>query len=761
METDLYLPAATLSLLPGDKHLQTDSEGVFVFEDIPRGNYMLSVQYVGYKEFTMNMELRSDTVLDIRLQPYSYTLSEVVVHARGSTRDLQHSLPVEDLSRAYLMQYNSTNFVKTLASVPGVSSMDIGAGFSKPVIRGLGFNRVAVVDKGIVQQNQQWGADHGLEIDQYDVDNVRIHKGPMSLYMGSDAIGGVIEILPVTVPQTDAFWGDATLIAKSNNDLLGASVMSSWKRKNWFVRGRVTAQQYGDYRIPADTITYLTWKMPVYGRRMKNTAGREYNTSISVNHNDGKSDSWLHVSNIYGKNGFFPGSHGIPVLSRLEPDASVRNVEFPYSSSNHLKLIGNTTIQVANAKLLVDLGFQQNRRREMAQFHTHYTNQQPPEVNPDLELSFRLNTYSGNMRFIWDEHTNWTKTVGISSEYQHNRVGGYSYLLPDFTRLSAGAFWVNTIRLNSRLSLSGGLRYDVGRVDIEGFYDPVLEEYLQLQQYPEQEVAFYAQRAEDMHKTFGDFSGSVGFIYIPDSYHTLKMNIGKSFRYPSANELASNGVHHGAFRHEKGNSSLLSEQGYQLDMDYEYTARKWSLSMQSFATYFSNYIFLEPTGTWSILPHTGQIYEYRQEKAWMAGGELTARYAFDSKWSISSDLEYVHTLNVTDGYPLPFSPPTVITTDLSYSGIGRKALVSYILRLENQWVFAQNRIAKNEEKTPGTLLWNLSANMHWNIGRMRFIADFQVQNLLNTAFLNHLSFYRKLNAPEPGRNIQLILKIPF
>ena len=107
-------------------------------------------------------------------------LSEVIVEAKAqlSNNNIIMPVTVETIGKNFFIRKNSGNFAKTLTTIPGMSSMDIGTGFSKPVIRGLGFNRVAVVDKGIVQQSQQWGADHGLEIDQYDVDNVSIHKGP-------------------------------------------------------------------------------------------------------------------------------------------------------------------------------------------------------------------------------------------------------------------------------------------------------------------------------------------------------------------------------------------------------------------------------------------------------------------------------------------------------------------------------------------------------------------------------------------------------
>ena len=98
------------------------------------------------------------------------------------------------------------------------------------------------------------------------------------------------------------------------------------------------------------------------------------------------------MSDVYVKNGFFPGSHGIPDLSRLRDDGSYRNIEMPYSSVNHFKAISNTALSFDKGKLMIDVGFQQNDRRELSKFHTHYSDQPLPEKNPDLELSFLLNT---------------------------------------------------------------------------------------------------------------------------------------------------------------------------------------------------------------------------------------------------------------------------------------------------------------------------------------------------------------------------------
>ena len=695
-------------------------------------------------------------------QKLSESLSELTVEASSSIPRPEIAIPIatETIGKSFFLKNNSTNFVKTLTEIPGIESMDIGAGFSKPVIRGLGFNRVAVVDRGIVQQNQQWGADHGLEIDQYDVDNVLIHKGPLSLRYGSDAIGGVIEIIPTTAPKNDMLWGDLTLIGKTNNSLLGVSIAANWKKKQWFIKGRFTEQHFSDYRIPTDTVTYLTWKMPTYGGRMKNTAGIERNLSLGANYKSKRFESWINISDVYAKNGFFPGAHGIPDLNRLLPDGSYRDIDMPYSTANHLKVISNNIFLFSKYKMLVDLGYQQNLRREISEFHTHYSNQKLPEIEPNKELEFLLHTATANLRFVLGENSRWVNMFGLASEYQKNTTGGYSFLLPDFSRLSSGAYWITTWKACSHIALSAGLRYDFGNINIKGYYDNTLAEYLVGAGYSMDETEMYAQRAENINRWFGDFSGSIGISHTTFR-HSWRINIGKSFRYPSANELASNGVHHGAFRHEKGYPHLRPEKSYQLDAGYEFKTKHLKFSFSPYASYFANYIYLDPSGEWSILPHTGQIYQYKQAKVFMAGSEITATYRFLKGFSAELSGEYLYNLNLTDGYPLPFSVPAKLRFSTEYYSSTNWCLKSYNLKIGFDYVFAQNRIARNEETTPDAFLLNISANGYWSIGRFSFSTDLQIQNIFDVAYLNHLSFYRKLNAPEPGRNIQLIIKIPF
>ena len=237
--------------------------------------------------------------------------------------------------------------------------------------------------------------------------------------------------------------------------------------------------------------------------------------------------------------------------------------------------------------------------------------------------------------------------------------------------------------------------------------------------------------------------------------HLLKANIGNSFRLPGANELAANGVHHGTFRHEQGNPTLNSERGWQLDASYQHESKGMRMSLNPFINWFSNYIYLKPTGEWSVLPHTGQIYRYTENKAFFAGAELTFGVNLFARLDYSFAGEYVYTYNLDERTPLSFSPPPSMRNTLTW----RKDELQFFVELHS--IASQKRVAKNEDPTMGAHLINLGGNITLPIDKMMIEIGFSLQNLSDTKYYNHLSFYRKVEIPEPGRNLQLLIKIPF
>lgn len=687
----------------------------------------------------------------------SLLLPDVVVTESYQQRQAKKSaLAVDVVDQDFLRKHFTGNFMQAMENIPGVQAMDIGSGFSKPMIRGMGFNRIAVLENGIKQEGQQWGADHGLELDAFNIGTVNVLKGPSSLLYGSDAMGGVIAITSPPVPSVDMLFGDVTLLGKSVNGTLGGSFMLGIKKSFWYAQVRYSEQHFGDYRIPTDTIVYLTQKMPVYGRKLKNTAGIERNIGFFAQYQRQRYKANYSVSNVYQKTGFFPGAHGIPDVSRVEDDGDSRNMELPYSKVNHLKV--TTLQQYAWEKLVLsgDFGFQNNHREEWSVFHTHYGSQPVPEKAPEKELAFNLNTLSASVKVRFIGSSSWEHALGWDGQHQRNDISGYSFLLPEYYRSTTGLLWLTTYKPNNVISVSGGMRYDYGYIHISSHEDAYLADYLRKQGYDEEQVEHYKWNSHAVKKKFGDYSFSLGLVWTPSERHMVKANVGRSFRLPGANELAANGVHHGTFRHEQGDTNLKSEQGWQMDASYNLRYNGFSISISPFVSWFSNYIFLRPTGEWSVLPHAGQIYRYTGAEALFAGTEATIDIHFLRSFNYRISGEYVYTYNCDEHIPLSFSPPFSMRNTLTWQ---RKQVMLYA---EWQSIARQNRVDRNEDRTPGANLFHLGGSLNIPIrGNQAIEITLTARNIFNTRYYNHLSFYRKVEIPEPGRNFQLLIKIPF
>ncbi|MBQ1884368.1 MAG: TonB-dependent receptor plug domain-containing protein, partial [Bacteroidales bacterium] len=238
-------------------------------------------------------------------------LGTAVVKRAGTERVRNTAQTVETADRDYITRNMGGSLSESLENLPGVSSINIGSGQGKPVIRGLSFNRVAVIEDNIKHQAQQWGSDHGLEIDQYALQNAQIIKGASSLEYGSDAIGGVIRLSTARVPMQHSIMADAMLTAKSSNRYFGATAGVSGRSDKFFASIRITAQDYADFCVPKDFVNIYSYRINLNNGRLRNTAGREYDANASFGY---IANGWRHrviVSDVNSYSGFFANAHGL------------------------------------------------------------------------------------------------------------------------------------------------------------------------------------------------------------------------------------------------------------------------------------------------------------------------------------------------------------------------------------------------------------------------------------------------------------------
>ena len=130
-------------------------------------------------------------------------LNEVMVTGvTGDTKLKYATAPVSIVTPQELRATVSSNIIDAISHEPGVSQLTTGGSISKPIIRGLGYNRVVVISDGVRQEGQQWGDEHGVEVDGNSVGSIEILKGPASLMYGSDAMAGVVILhAPALLPE--------------------------------------------------------------------------------------------------------------------------------------------------------------------------------------------------------------------------------------------------------------------------------------------------------------------------------------------------------------------------------------------------------------------------------------------------------------------------------------------------------------------------------------------------------------------------------
>lgn len=326
---------------------------------------------------------------------------------------VENSQSVIYIDKDFISRNSTGTFSGALAALPGVNTMNVGVGIAKPMIRGMGFNRILVNNRGIKQEGQQWGADHGLEVNPFDVEEVEIIKGPASLLFGSDGLGGVINIKENDALPQNGNTIDISSSYQTNNRAISNSVAYKGRQDKWFYSARATHQDYGDYTVPSDEFTYAGFNLPIFDNRLKNTAGEELHFSGTLGYRTEKLSSSLRVSSFNQKAGIFTGAIGLPRAYNLRHNNDFRNIDVPRQENHHHTVTSNTTIALGEDRLEMDFGYQRNIREELSFPGAHGI--APELAGSNLALGLYLDTYTANVRYEINPNENHQVLFGGSS----------------------------------------------------------------------------------------------------------------------------------------------------------------------------------------------------------------------------------------------------------------------------------------------------------------------------------------------------------
>jgi iron complex outermembrane receptor protein len=712
----------------------------------------------GYEMRELDIDMQRDSFLLVYLHPTALELRETVIeHALISNSERSASVAVTTMNREEMLQSNPSSFAETLESIPGVTTNNVGVGIARPVIRGLAGTRIYVADMGLRQEGQQWGNDHGLELDQYGIERVEVIRGPATIVYGPDAMAGVIHILNDLWPEENGFKIDLLSGYKTNNNNFHNSFGIKGLKNNFYFNARISQKEYQDMRVPIDSFTYLTFNLPIYEGRLKNTAGLERNASLTLGYKTQRSKFWVRGSYYYLKQGLFSGAIGVPNAYGLGHENNFKDIELPSQRVGHFKLDAHHVVRLRkNTIWSTDMGYQRNDRLEQSLAHLHGVVLSSPS---DTAHRFVLETYQFRSTLKRTISAKSKLNLGTTGLYQQNTHQGFEFLLPNFTTLELGAYALLEHTINERLNLNFGLRTDYARVQTEEKRRDIIQ----------QGQLFNEQLSAASDRTFANWAAQLGFNYEITHHHILKFNLARAYRFPRAVELSMNGVHHGTFRHEIGNPDLTTETAYQFDLLYEYHTENSLLTITPFVNYYNNFIYLRPTGQFSPLPDAGQMFRYAQHDALLSGAEVMFQQALGKQFLITAKGQYVHAYNISLGRNLPFIPPLELSLEPEWKIGDVKFMKRTFFKPMINYVFAQNLVDINEKATPGFLLLNADLGFQIltgkSLGKFDFpqgvLVNLGIRNILNTPYLKHLSRYRLLEITEPGFNFMMTIRVPI
>ena len=658
----------------------------------------------------------------------------VVTGPTGAVKMQDMSMPAGVVDRNSLRMTPATNIVDAVAKLPGVSQVSTGSGISKPVIRGLGYNRVVVVADGVRQEGQQWGDEHGVEIDGNAVSSVEVLKGPASLLYGSDALAGVLKLNTDPVVPLGKMRVNVNTEYHSNSGLVNYSFNFGGNKQglSWNIR-------YGDKFAHA-------YKTPIDGY-VPNTQFRERALSGML----GVNKAWGHsrlIGSYFHQTPSIAEGERDPLTGKLEQpytDAKTYHHGLPYQQVYHYKAVLDNAFYLGEGRLNAVLAYQQNRRQEY---------EEPDEYG----LYLKLHTVNYNVHYVTRRlGEDWRITSGVSGMWQRSLNEGDEFLIPDYSLFDFGAFITTTANVG-RWALNGGLRFDNRHLDSRELMD-------------DGDVRFQAFK-----RNFNGFTASVGAVWHANEHLDLRANAARGFRAPNISELASNGVHEGSLRYEVGNRDLKPEFSLQFDLGAELTTFWLDAQLSLFSNRIDNYIFIHRTG--EVLDDEFMTYRYDSGDAQLLGGELALDIHPWHFLHLGTSFALVNAVQLhqpEESKYLPFTPAPRWQSDIKWEIVhDGRVLNNAFVSLGVDYNFKQDhyyRADNTETATPAYCLLNAAIGTDIMFKGQRVAClSLMGTNLTNKAYQSHLSRlkYAEVNPVtgrqgvlNMGRNIIVKLTIPL
>ncbi len=717
------LPGARVTVVELERSVLTGAGGRFALA-VPGGSYHLLVVLAGYRAVTREVTLPSQPVLITllhqegvaRLAPITVTASRTPMAARMAP------MVATDLSGEELQRHAGVSLAQAIDQIPGIRTLSTGAQIGKPMIRGLVGPRVLVLDDGLRLEDYSWSDEDGPSVDARLANRVEVVRGPASLMYGSDAIAGVVNVLPAPLPDAGGGPGFTRLrseiTAASNN--AEASALLGLRHAGGRLGTAVTliGRRAADLHTPAG--------------ELDNTGFTALNGEGAIGLHSANGATTLRLTRYGGE---------FKLLEAGGPGADSGGEGGPE------RKLADTRAQLRSNYVLGRL-----RLEGKAQWQHHWISEVSDEApapgggtmeGPVFDLA--LDTWSSDLLLHHTLGVRVSGTLGLSGLYQKNDTRGPVPLVPDARTAGAGLFLIERLELG-RLSLLGGLRGDVRRVSVDGNSD---------------------LRLAAQHRSYRTWTADLGAVL--DLRHGLSLaaNAGRAWRAPDLFELFAYGPELGEARFDIGNRSLRPEYSLNFDLSLRWQTRFAEAEVSAYRNRVADFIYGAPT---TQFMDSLRVFQYGQTDATLQGGE--ARLAVSPRdWlTLAGRAEYVRgTADGTD-QPLPLIPPFRSAVGVELHGLNLGWLANGRISGEVETVAHQGRLGGYtipgqgatvfDIPTDGYSLLNLDVGGTHPVGARTLSLDLEIRNLTNTRYRDYLSRYKEF-ALNPGRNAVLRVGMEF
>lgn len=696
------IPAAVLHVEKLNYYLTTDNDGNFKIEGLDSAKYTIHISHIAYASEHYQVDLTSGKAERVifQLSPKAVEISQVVITGEHSHSKLEElSASSNKLQGRRLEKNLGLTLASTLKNEAGLAMRSMGPAPARPVIRGLSGDRVMIAEDGSKSVDlSSTSPDHAVTIDPFNLESIEVIRGPKLLLNSSTTIGGMVNIVKHEIPVDphDEVYLTLGGYGESSNKGYLGSVITEIPIDNFILKGELSRRKTNDLNTPIGSLENS------YSENLN------YGGGVSYIYKDGYSGIAFKKFELdYGIPGGFIGAHPNGV------DIAINKHRINFSSKYNF---GDTFIE----SIKLDISRDYYRHKEF-------------EANGAIGSEFRITHYNGRATINHNELSVFDNgTFRFNGELRDFNIGGFVFTSPAKLYNFSFALFEN-ISLE-RINIELGARVNFDKIEPE-------------RQNHQSDIGLIRTR------NFETFSLSGSFLYSLSDIIYIGANISRSSRIPTIEELYSEGPHLAAYSYEVGNPNLNAETGIGTEFFIYHQFDKLNFNLNIFYNDLNNFIVPRKTGEinyQTFLP----VYQTSGVGARFYGTDGRIEWKISQVYSLTLSASYTIGKFKEVGNNLPQIPPLKGFAGIQYTRD------NFIFSINTEMAAAQNNVDQFEEPTVGYIILNASAQYSINTRLAVHNFTFNIDNLLNKEYRNHLSRVKSV-LPEAGRNFRLTYKLYF